>query len=1433
MHTGEVGEHICGFLRIVMSMKTRAMSNREREILLEGQAQPEDGDSADTVIEDDQVNRIREKELDVQALQLQLELEKLKLQSRSLGETGAREGRHRVGEYASELRAVLAPMPEFDAMVPAWFKNVDVLFASLDIPSAVQGSVILPFLNERARSFVASQSHGEILAYPSLKDLILKELRLTANEYKRLFWVSHKSESESWNQFTTKLETLFEYYVTSRRVSTLDELKELMVSDRLKRAMSEELRGYVLQNETQGWLRPRDVARLAENFEESQRTWSGSRGSRFQNNGDVTARMRRGGTAPNDNRRLEGYRNDRCYECGRFGHMQRSCPDLHRGRGDDPRHRRRGPNALVARVSDMSQLARGCEGAQWVDVSINGSGVLARVDSGADITVVRAGSVLNQEPGAGCITLKGAFGSVVSATLQYICIGLRRNNGELGRPVRLLCAVTDKLAGDVGALITPADYAAICKVDDELSSEVEEVLNIQAEMGPVDGDTVDKGDKLGSAVEFERDDEQDAETNVVTVNVDRARGDTETARTFRQEQREDVTLHDGWSEAESGTHGMLVDDDLLFHETEIGGRRVRQLVLPIGRRAEVMRLAHDVPGGGHFAEKKTKMRIRSAFYWPTMGGDIKKYCSSCETCQIFAPSRTKDRVPITPLTRPESPFQVVYMDCIGPIEVPSARGHRYALCVVDLCTRWAEVIPLRALTAKATCQALLDIFSHYGAPEVICSDQGSNFTAQLTQAFNERLGVRMRFSTPEHPQSNGLVERFNGTFKAMLKHVICSNQRQWDLYIPCILWAYRETPHDVTGYSPFELMYGRAPHGPLAILRKFWTGEWSPPDGLNTSATQYLNDLRKRMAESWQIAQEHSNEVQRRYVTRYNLRATEKYFHDGDSVLVLETGMMGKMRPKWSGPATVKSKCRDNSYVVKFTDGTERWVHANRLKHYVARVDQVSVIFEDDREFGNVEHMPVKRDDGGRAPEIENIDGRLNQGQEQELRRLLDEVKECFSENPGRCMIGSHKITLCPDSKLDSRKPYRVPVALREEVDKQVDQLLGWGFIFPVESNCAHPIVCVAKKDGTIRMCVDYRRLNAITEPDRYPMGDCTELLYSVARAKFITTLDMTRGYWQIAMDPKAQKLTAFATPRGLYAWRVMPFGLRNSAATFQRIMNEILRGHRGYAVAYIDDVAVYSDTWDQHIRHLTSVLESIRGAGLKVNPRKCKFAQSQVKYLGHIVGSGRHAPDPERVNTIRELQLPKTKTELRRVLGMFNYYREYIDHFADKVVKLTDLTKRNVPAVTPWEQGSRDAFESIKIALASVAELAAPDVHGQYCLTTDASELAVGACFSQRTEGMDKPIAFLSKRLTPAQVKWAVVEREAYAIIWALGKLDTWVFGRVVTVRTDHNPLVYLYRSASSSARLTRWALALQKYELEIEYIRGDANRVADALSR
>lgn len=1458
---------------------------------------------------------------EMKLLKLQLEMMTLKAAQMSQRNSELESERTGIARHAKDLKTALAPMPTENALIPAWFKTVDALFSSLNIPEEIQGTILLPYLNEKIGAFIANQANGKIMPYKQLKEVVLGELRMTAHEYRRMFLAVTRQEGESWSQVATRLETMFSCYLRSRNVETFERLQKLLVADRLKQLMPENLRAYVTQSELKGWMPAKEIAEIAANFEESV-SYSTQGASPPVG----------GGQQPSGNRDRSPRGPDtransvRCFGCGQHGHYKRNCrsgrnPDADvlrvvAGNFDNRREK-------VKRVSRDSNFRLPKNG-PWVEVLIGDKLCTARVDSGADITVIKAGDVPTEILGqsSGKVKLTGAFGKSVTADLMYIPLGVPDASGSATQRMEVLCAVTEELDSNVGALITPDVFGDLCANALDLETELREQVRLEKEIvaeqtmqeaaegvsrkdnasslvsGPVGDTPLGDGrlsgttsasaasggsgthadsykpifqrpadglscmpnasaaavtseattpkEPLPATVEERGDVVRTRPGNVLTAgNGEPLTGEgsdtgyseaegflPETERSFAAEQRSDESLAESWRQAREGTHGMIIQEGLLYHKDVVEGKTCLQLVVPKLRRAEVLGLAHDSPCAGHFSQKKTKGRIKNSFFWPGVASDVRRHCQTCHGCQVHSRKLVTDRVPITPLTRPSTPFEVVYLDCIGPLEPGSARGHKYALSVVDLCTRWAEVIPLRSLTAKATCQGLIEVFSRCGTPQLICSDQGTNFTAKLTAELMERLGVSVRFATPEHPQSNGIVERWNGTFKAMLRHVIDEHGGDWDRYVPCLLWAYREVPHDVTGVSPFELMYGRVPQGPLSILRKSWTGEWAPPSGLNKPAAGYLMELRERMSAAAEVVNERSSRLQQAYTQKYNLRARKKEFRVGDEVLVVQMDAGGKMQPKWTGPVTIKERQRNDSYVVRDEEGNERLVHANKLRPYYVRASNVGVVFETDAEFGDIETAP-HIEESAKAEKTDFQVTSLDAMQARQLKEVLVQFGDVFSDRPGKCIVGEHRVTLIPGTTRARPPMYKVPMAMREEVERQITELLEWDFIYPVHSPGAHPIVCALKKDGSIRICVDYRSLNAITVADSFPMGNVTELLYSIAGARYISVLDMTRGYWQIPLEEESQSLTAFATHNGLYAWKVMPYGLRSSAATFQRVVNGLLAGHRQYACAYIDDVAVFSETWEDHISHLKSVLQTIRDAKLTVNPSKCRFAQSHVKYLGHVVGSGTHAPDPDRIAAIEQLKPPRTKRELRSILGLLNYYREYVPAYSHLVLPLTALTGKRVPNVLPWNGEAQAAFESVKEALTAVPGLTAPDPRKDFCLATDASEVAIGACLSQEESGVNRAIAFLSKKLTPAQRKWSAIEREAYAIVWSLGCLDTWLFGNKVKILTDHDPLTFLTRSAPSSARLMRWSLALQKYNLEIAHVKGSLNKAADALSR
>ncbi|GBL99975.1 Retrovirus-related Pol polyprotein from transposon 17.6, partial [Araneus ventricosus] len=974
-------------------------------------------------------------------------------------------------------------------------------------------------------------------------------------------------------------------------------------------------------------------------------------------------------------------------------------------------------------------------------------------------------------------------------------------NDERHGSIPVTCAASKKLISDM--LISSTTYDALCK-------------KIEAHAF---------SDKV------------DSEQPVPEEQNQKEKSSQEEKNDFGKSQREDDSLKAVWALGSSQQGGYSIEDGILLHTEWICGERVQQIVLPKSKREYVLRMAHELPLAGHLGEQKTKQRIKYSFFWPGIKKDVKEFCQTCKQCQVRRAITYRDRIPIQPVVRPENPFEVWSVDCIGPLEPPSRRGHRFVICAVDTCTRWAEAIPVKKITAKTTCDVLMKIFTTTGFPEVICTDQGTNFTALLTKEFLKLIGAAPRFATPGHPESMGTVERWNKTLKEMLNKNIQDHGRDWDLHLPYLLFAYREVPHGTTGLSPFQLVYGRLPRGPLALMRDFWMGKRNIPLGVSKSIEKYLEDLRQNLEKAHDIATGNAEKNQADYTRRYNLRAREKSFQVGEKVLILDSVSPHKLLKKWIGPVTIIALTRPHSVLVRMEDGATKETHVNKIRPYLARVEQVGVIYDQDGDFGEIFPAPADNDCEVNC----DIQGRiyeqgkeLSSQQKVELVHILSNYSHAFSRTPGKAKVPGHSIKVTDDCIPKRSAPYRIPVALQEEVERQIHELLEMGLIEHSDSDWAHPVVCVAKKNGNIRLCVDYRQLNQFTIPDAYPMKLITELLYEVGKARFISILDLTKGYWQIPMKPEAKHYTAFVTHSGLYQWNVMPFGMKNAGSTFQRSMDKILSKHRRYCRAYIDDAAIFSENWEEHKKHIREVFQTLQDSNLTVNLEKCEFGKKEVKFLGHVVGSGRHSPDPEKIETIKRLSQPTTKKEVRSLLGLANYYRDYIPNFSSLLLPLTDLTKKNIPNKIPWNEEAELAFQALKRELTRMPSLYTPQLDKSFQLYTDASATAIGACLAQTgDDGNEKPIAFFSKKLTPTQMRWATIEREAYAVLEALKKYDTWIFGARIQVISDHNPLTYLTQQTPHSAKLTRWSLALQRYDVTISYRKGSMHGNADSLSR
>jgi hypothetical protein len=422
----------------------------------------------------------------------------------------------------------------------------------------------------------------------------------------------------------------------------------------------------------------------------------------------------------------------------------------------------------------------------------------------------------------------------------------------------------------------------------------------------------------------------------------------------------------------------------------------------------------------------------------------------------------------------------------------------------------------------------------------------------------------------------------------------------------------------------------------------------------------------------------------------------------------------------------------------------------------------------------------------------------------------------------------AHTIPLEPGHKPPFRPIYRLSPLELTEVEHQVSELLQQGLIQPSSSPFGAPVLFVTKKDGSLRMCIDYRGLNKITIKNKYPLPRMDQLMDSLSGAKVFTSLDLQSGYHQIRIPPEDEPKTAFRTPFGHYEFKVLSFGLTNAPATFQATMNDIFRPYLNkFVVVYIDDILVFSRSREEHVHHLRLVFDKLRENDFKIKLSKCEFEKTEVKFLGHVVGAEGVKVDPDKVAAVAQWQPPAHLTALRSFLGLAQYFRRFIEHFSRIATPLTNLTKKNVHY--KWTEECQRAFDTIKEKLTNAPVLALPDFAKLFEVVCDASIEGIGAVLIQ--EG--RPLAYESRKLTPAERNYGTGEQELLAVVHALKIWRCYLEGPTFTVITDHNPLVHLDTQTHLSRRQARWMEYLQRFTFSWKYKPGKDNVVADALSR
>ena len=515
----------------------------------------------------------------------------------------------------------------------------------------------------------------------------------------------------------------------------------------------------------------------------------------------------------------------------------------------------------------------------------------------------------------------------------------------------------------------------------------------------------------------------------------------------------------------------------------------------------------------------------------------------------------------------------------------------------------------------------------------------------------------------------------------------------------------------------------------------------------------------------------------------------------------------------------------------------EVFIPANRVLASVSPVDinTIHVIQDDCDTSDNLTSVqaPVSSD----PISFDLSESDLTNEQKSSLNSFLAQNRDVFAKTTkelGKTTLYHHRIETGDATPI--RLPhYRQNPNIRAECAKQVKQMLEDNIIQKSRSQWRSPVVMVKKKCGDYRFAVDYRKLNAVSQPMFFPMIRMEDVIDSIgeSQAQLFSVLDCASGFWQIPMDPETKDKSAFITPEGVFEWNRMPFGLKNAPMTFQMLMSEVLRDMNWkYVLVYVDDIIIFSKTFEEHLNHLHQVFSKLREAGLTLKPSKCRFAARKVVYLGHIFSKNGIEVDPSKTAAVKTIPAPKNQHTVRQFLGLANYYRKFVNGFSKIAAPLNNLLKNETKFV--WDQACQSAFDELKTALTSAPILIYPNMDKPFILTTDASGTALGYILSQLGEdGKEHVIHYGGRSLKEFEKKWSVSEQEMLGVLEGIKFFRVYLAHQKFTIITDHKALTSLKSMKHTGGRLSRWAIQLQEYSFDIVHRPGKQNTNADALSR
>ena len=1352
--------------------------------------------------------------------------------------------------------------------IEAYLTTFERMMSAHEVDKEKWAFKLAPNLSGKAQLAYAAMDSDDAKDYEQVKETILLRYNINTETYRQRFRTTKKQEDWSYRDLIVRLQDLSRKWTKDK--TSAEEIVDLMVTEQFLTTLPQELRVWVTDRKPKTST---EAGQMADEYVQTRKSTQESKqvlGERINKEplqchtcgkaGHIArdCRMKSIGgqkKSEKDDKEKNQRSELRCFNCGGRGHMSMKCPSKALTCLELSAH------PVWHRSKDGPTCSGTVEGQATEDILL---------DTGCSRTMVRTDLVVpSSVSSTQQVVIRCAHGEAVSYPTALVNMEIEGLQVCVEAAVCKSLPVSVLLGTDVPELFTllsrvrsqeDLGMAVVTRSkfkQQQLEAREEQVRDLQSGARPtsleeptakkkgIDTSRVPETESYDSSLPgaaFHQDLFTGGRSRKVLTRSqkrERKKEHSEHGPTWAQEyqkwefgpeeiqrlQREDKTLKDIRDVAADAVLEKEAEffhrDGTYYRNQKLKGEIVEQLVLPEACRDPVLHMAHAIPMAGHLGRKKTTERVLQRFFWPGVSKDVAEYCKNCPSCQKASSKRVAP-APLIPLPVIAEPFSRIALDIVGPL--PRSRsGNRFVLVICDYATRYPEAIPLRSVDAEHVAEQLVQVFSRVGIPQEIMSDQGTNFMSTLLAEMYRLLNVQRLRTTPYHPQCNGLVERFNQTLKAMLRKSATKDGKDWDKLLPYLLFAYREVPQESTGFSPFELLYGRSVRGPLDVLKETWEAR----EKTDESVVSYLMLMRERLERMTELAQTNTSQAQQGQKTWYDKHARLRSFEAGDKVLVLLPTDTSKFLAQWKGPYPVVKRVSDVLYEVDMigTRKRHRVFHINMLKRW----NEVKSLLCVEEGEADEESLDSGLSMGGKLLVNEDLD----ENKYQELQSLCSDFQDVLHGKPGCTMLTEHSIPT--GSSIPVRQaPYRLPYAHREWVKKEIEAMLKDGVVEPSMSDWASPIVLIEKKDGGIRFCVDYRKLNVVTQGDAYPMPRVDELLDQLGNSQYMTTLDLASSYWQVPVKQEDQHKTAFTTPYGLYHFKVMPFGLCGAPATFQRMMDRLLRGAEEHAAAYIDDLVIYSQTWEEHICHLRDILTRLRAAKLTARPEKCQLGMRHCTYLGHVVGCGRVRPEQSKIEAVKSFPVPLTKKDVRSFLGLTGYYRKFIANYASLVAPLTDLTRNAAPTQVEWDSECEKVFKELKIQLCSAPVLRTPDFGVPFILQTDASDCGLGAVLSQMdASGEEHPVAYYSRKLAPREKNYATIEKECLSIKAAIQNFRVYLVGAKFTVVTDHKALKWLNTMKDNNPRLTRWYLFLQPYQFEVEHRSGKLNGNADALSR